>query len=387
MKETKKVEHLDYLNGLKVLAFIMVFHVHFFNAFYPGIYSLDPAVFHTENLEYLFGATPLNIISAGKFSVRLFMIISGFLAARRFFITGQEKALTEGAFKKYFRLVLPVALVNVLVVVAMYTGLYRNDEAAVLANSVDLFGNYNMFAPSIIEALKEALYGCFLYEANAYNGPLWFMKYEFLGTMLVAAILALFGKSRARYLVYTVSCVIFIRTDFFAVLMGMLLAELFYHEYAWVEKLKEMKWLMWLLLVGSLLVATYPPIGDFGNRLEGTIYGLFPAKVLLYYIFAGAGVMFAVSALKPAQKVLSAKCFAWFSKVSYCFYLVHFPVLCTVTSIVFIGLYNKMNYHVLAVVCYVVTVLASLILAYLIHIVAEAPGMKWANKMAEKFLK
>lgn len=383
----QKIERLDYLNGCKVLAFIMVFHVHFFNAFYPGIYSLDPSVFHTAGgLEYTIGASPLNLLIAGKFSVRLFMIISGFLASRRYFMTGDGRALSEGAFKKYFRLVLPVAFVNVLVVLAMYAGLYQNDQAARLADSVDLFGNYNQFAPSVFDALWEACYGCFISGVNSYNGPLWFMEYEFLGTLLVASILALVGQKKARYVVYAVTCVMFIRTDFFAVLMGMVLAELFYHDYQWVEKLKSRKVLMWLLLIFSLLLATYPPIGDYGNHLTGTIYALLPAKVLLYYIAAGCGVLFAISALAPVQKFLSLGCFAWFSGISYCFYLVHFPVLCTVTSMVFIRLYGRMNYHVLSLLCYVVTVLVSTLLSYVIHRFVEAPGIRLAEKLTGRLL-
>lgn len=383
----QKVERLDYLNGLKVLAFILVFHVHFFNAFYPGLYSLDPAVFHTSNqIEFLVGATPLNIITAGKFSVKLFMIISGFLAARRFFLTGEEKALSEGAFKKYFRLVLPIVVVNLLVVIAMYAGLYRNDEMALLADSVDLFGNYNQFAPSVFAALKEALFGCFLTGANAYNGPLWFLEYEFLGTLMVAAILALVGKKKARFVVYGAVCVIFIRSDFLAVFMGLILAEVFYHDYQWVEKLKSMKWLMWLLLAGCLLIATYPPIGDFGNRLEGTIYARIPAKVMIYYILAGTGVFFAVSALEPVKKFLSAKIFGGLSKISYCFYLLHFPIICTVTATVFLSLREKMNYHMLAVLCYFITVATAIPLSCLLHHFVEKPGMKLAEKLAEKLL-
>lgn len=383
----QKVERLDYLNGLKVLSFILVFNVHFLNAFYPGFYSLDPAVFHTSNqIEFLIGATPLDLIIAGKFSVKLFMIMSGFLAARRFFLTGDEKALSEGAFKKYFRLVLPVVAVNVLIVVAMYAGLYRNSEMAVIADSVDLFGNYNQFQPSILAALKEAMFGCFITGANSYNGPLWFLEYEFLGTLMVAAILALVGKKKARFLVYAVVCVIFVRTDFLAVLMGMILAELFYHDYKWVEKLKSKKWLMWLLLVGCLLVATYPPIGDYGNRLQGTIYALIPAKVMIYYIFGGTGLLFAVSALEPVKKFLSAKPFAWLSKISYCFYLVHFPIICTVTASVFLALYQKMNYHLLAVLCYVITVVVALTMSWLLTRFVEKPGIKMAEKLTKKLL-
>lgn len=383
----QKVERLDYLNGLKVLSFILVFNVHFLNAFYPGFYSLDPEVFHTSNqIEFLVGASPLNIFIAGKFSVKLFMIISGFLAARRFFLTGEEKALSEGAFKKYFRLVLPVVAVNILIVLAMYAGLYHNDEMAVIANSVDLFGNYNQFQPSIFAALKEAAIGCFLTGANAYNGPLWFLEYEFLGTLMVAAILALVGKKKARFVVYAAVCIIFIRSDFLAVFMGMILAELFYHDYQWVEKLKSKKWLMWLALAACLLIATYPPIGDYGNRLEGTIYGLIPPKVMIYYILAGTGLLFAVSALEPVKKFLSAKAFAWLSKISYCFYLVHFPIICTVTASVFLALYEKMNYHLLAVLCYIITVVVAISLSWLLNRFVEKPGMKMAEKMADKLL-
>lgn len=383
----QKVERLDYLNGLKVLSFILVFNVHFLNAFYPGFYSLDPAVFHTSGqIEYLIGATPLNLVIAGKFSVKLFMIISGFLAARRFFLTGEEKALSEGAFKKYFRLVLPVVAVNLLIVLAMYGGLYRNDEMAVLADSVDLFGNYNQFTPSLFEALKEALFGCFLTGANVYNGPLWFLEYEFLGTLLVTGILALVGKRKARFVVYPVVCVIFVRSDFLAVLMGLLLAELFYHDYKWVEKLKRMKWLMWLLFSGCLLLATYPPIGDYGNRLEGTIYGLFPAKVMIYYIFAGTGLLFAVSALEPVQKFLSRKVFGWLAKISYCFYLVHFPIICTVTATLFLTLHDRVNYHLLALLCYVITAAVAMVVSWLLHRFVEKPGMKLAETLAKKLL-
>jgi len=383
----QKVERLDYLNGLKVLAFILVFNVHFLNIFYPGFYSLDPAVFHTQHgVEYIVGATPLNLIIAGKFSVRLFMIISGFLAARRFFLTGDEKALSEGAFKKYFRLVLPIVAVNLLIVLAMYAGLYHNDEAAVLGNSVDLFGNYNQFPPSVLEALWEALFGCFVTGANAYNGPLWFIQIEFLGTLMVASILALVGKKKARFLVYALVCLVFIRTDFLAIFMGMLLAELLCHNYKWVETLRSQKVLMWILLIGCLLVATYPPIGDFGNRLGGTIYALLPAKVMLYYIVSGTGYLFAVSALKPVQKFLSLRIFAWLAKISYCFYLVHFPILCTATSILFIRLSGKMKYYLIAIVCYIVTFALAILVSWVLHRFVEKPGIRLAEKLTKKLL-
>ena len=85
----KQVEKLDYIDGLKVLSCLMIFNFHFINAFYCGFYSLNPADFHTEHLEWIIGSTPLNLIMGGKFGVRMFMTISGFFVGYRFFPDGR----------------------------------------------------------------------------------------------------------------------------------------------------------------------------------------------------------------------------------------------------------------------------------------------------------
>ena len=93
-------EKRDYIDGLKVLAGLMIFHFHFIHAFYCGFYSLNPADYHTRFLEQFVGSTPLNLIMGGKFGVRIFMTISGFFVGYRFFLTGDEKSLKEGVVKK-----------------------------------------------------------------------------------------------------------------------------------------------------------------------------------------------------------------------------------------------------------------------------------------------
>lgn len=381
----KQVERLNYLNGIKVLSFLCVFHVHFLNAFYPAVYSLNPEDSHTAgNLELLIGCSPLNLISAGKFTVRLFLILSGFFIARKYFLTGNEKAIGEGAFKKYFRLVVPILFVNVLAAVLMYAGFYKNNEAAIAADSVAFFGSYNQFEPSILQAAKEALWDCFFGEANTYNGPLWFIYYEFMGSMLVSAILVLFGKSRARYLVYAVSALLLARGDFLAPVCGMIVGDLLYNDYKWVGKLREKKWLLWLAFLGALLIATYPPIGEYSEVVKQSFYGRFPAKVLLYYIGAGSVVLFCVCSLETLQKFLTNKVFDFFCKISYCFYLIHFPVLCTASSMLYLGLKDKMNYHLLALVNYVFTILVCTGLSWLMHRYVEKPAVRLAEKFTNR---
>lgn len=381
----KKVERLDFLNGIKVLSFLCVFHVHFFNAFYPAIYSLDPADSHTDmGIEAIIGCSPLNIISAGKFTVRLFLILSGFFVARKYFLTGKETAIGEGAFKKYFRLVVPILFVNVLAAVLMYAGCYKNAEAAVAADSVTFFGSYNQFPPSIFGAAKEALWDCFFSEANTYNGPLWFIYYEFLGSLLVSAILVLFGKSRARYVVYGVSALLLARGDFLAPICGMVAGDLLYNDYKWVKKLQEQKWLLWLGFFGALLIATYPPIGEYSQVVKQSVYGLFPAKVLLYYIGAGTVVLFCCCSLEKLQKALTGRVFDFFCEISYCFYLIHFPVLCTVSSVFYLWLKDRVNYHVLALMNYILTIAVCTGLSWLLHRFVEKPGIRLAESVTRK---
>ncbi len=85
-KQTRKVEKLDYIDGLKVCACMMIFNFHFINAFYAGFYSLRPEEYHLPALEYFVGSSPLNLIMGGKFGVRMFMTISGFFVGYRFFL-------------------------------------------------------------------------------------------------------------------------------------------------------------------------------------------------------------------------------------------------------------------------------------------------------------
>ena len=377
----KQPEKLDYIDGLKVLACLMIFNFHFINAFYCGIYSLNPADFHAPTVEYILGSTPLNILMGGKFGVRIFMTISGFFVGYRFFTTGDMKSLTNGAVKKYFRLVFPILLANIAVYFLMAAGCYQNAQSSALSGCSVFFGNYNQFEPNLFAAVKEALIGCFVTGENQYNGPLWFIYYEFFGTLLVAGILALFGKYRSRYVVYVVTALLTIRNDFLPFLLGCVVCDLTYSGYGWLKKLTEKKWLMWLVLAGGLFLGSFPPIGE---RYEGTIYQMFPPKVLLFYIVGASMVLFALLHLEAPRKPLSNKAFLWFNRSSYGFYLLHFPVMCTVGCGLFVALHDKMNFYVATLFVYLVSFAVTTLFAWLVAKFVEKPGVKLANRVAAK---
>lgn len=381
-KTATEPQKLDYIDGLKVLACLMIFNFHFINAFYCGFYSLNPADFHTRIVEQIVGTTPLNLIMGGKFGVRIFMTISGFFVGYRFFRTNDKTSLTEGVIKKYFRLVFPILTVNIAIYVLMKLHLFQNAKASALAGTSVFFGNYNQFEPSLFGAVKEALWGCFATGENHYNGPLWFIYYEFFGTLLVAAILSLLGDSKARYIAYVVAALLCIRSDFLPFLLGALVCDLTYREPQWLSRISGSKVLMWLLLLFGLFLGSYPPIGE---RLAGTIYAWIPPKVMLYYVIGAAGVLYALLHLATPRRVLGSKALTWLNRYSYGFYLVHFFVMCTFSCGLYLALAPYMNYHLLAVINYVLTFALTVFLSAMIHTFVEKPGMKLAAHVAARF--
>ncbi len=378
----KQVQKLDYIDGLKVLSCLMIFNFHFINFYYCGFYSLLPADFHTTYLEAFIGSTPLNLIMGGKFGVRIFMTISGFFVGYRFFVTGDKSSLSSGVVKKYFRLVFPIITANIAIYSLMKLGLFMNAEASLVAGSQVFVGNYNQFQPSLLAAIWEAIWGCFATGANQYNGPLWFIYYEFFGTILVAGILSLLGNSKARYFAYIIGCVLAIRSDFLPFILGAVVCDLTYRPPMWIEKLSKQKWLMWLLLLFGVFLGSYPPIGE---RLQGTIYQYIPAKVILFYIVGASCVLYALLHLEAPRKVLGSKVIIWLNTYSYGFYLVHFFVLCTFSCGFYLALHERMNYHLLAAINYLLSFGLTVLISFLIHKFVEKPGMKLANGIAAKF--
>ncbi len=140
---------------------------------------------------------------------------------------------------------------------------------------------------------------------------------------------------------------------------------------------------MGLLLLFGLGLGSYPPIGEI-SRLAGSIYAVIPPKVMIYYVIGAASVLYAVLHLKAPQKLLGSRWLTWLNTYSYGFYLMHFMVLCTFSCGLYLALHEHINYHLLAVINYVLTFGLTVFVSFLIHKFVEIPGMKLANGIAKK---
>ena len=168
------MKKLDYIDGLKGIGALMVFFCHFVFAFYYAAYSLTGDAVNTNSgIEITIGKTPLNLLYSGNSAVCLFLVFSGFVLCLSYFHTRDKGRLKSAAWKRYFRLMPMILMINTVIFVLMSLGCYRNDEAAILTKSTVWFAGFNQFQPNFLQMLGESLAGCFLFGTNNYNGVLW----------------------------------------------------------------------------------------------------------------------------------------------------------------------------------------------------------------------
>ena len=381
MKQTK----LDYINGLKGIGAGIVYLCHFVFAFYYGMYSLETADCHLPgNLDIVIGQSPLNTLFSGNFAVRLFLVMSGYVLCLGYFKSRDKKRLVSSACKRYIRLVPPILVSNVLICLLMLAGAFRNVAVSELTRSPWLAG-FNRCEPNLLNAVAEAVFGCFFVGTNQFNGVLWTIPFLFLGALLVYAVAWLIGDKKWRYVVYAVIAVATLMTDYAGVFLGFVLCDVMHTQEKIVACVKKQKWLLWLVFAAGFYLSSYP---SAGAHLEGTIYGIIPIVMVVPFHLAGALLLVAaVVCLEPLQKLFGWKGFVKLGDISYSLYLVHFPVIATLGCGLFEVLYGKMNYHLAVTVVFVVTTLVTLGVSVVFKKYIEPLGKKGELYVETKFAK
>jgi len=371
------VKKLDYINGLKGIGALMVYLCHFVFAFYYAAYSLNPEHSHTANaLEVTIGKTPLNLLYSGNSAVCLFLVFSGFVLCLSYFRTRERSRLVAGAKKRYFRLMPVILAVNVLILLLMYLGLYRNAQTAVLTNSTAWFQGFNQFEPNFWKMLYESLIGCFLRGSNDYNGVLWTIPYLFSGALIVYLAAFLAGENPLRYIAYGVMLLVSVKTDiyFSGIFMGFILCDFYCTQEFLMNLYRKSKMLPVLAFLLGFYLLSYPSIGV---DMTGTIYGVLPPAYTVIYHLAGAAMLTAgVLGCDFLQKVFSWKPFLYLGKISFSLYLLHFPVIATFSCWFFLGLHEKLGYHLTVGFDFLLTTALVLLVSSLSQKYLEPLGQK-----------
>ncbi len=323
---------VKYVDALKGLACIIVFVFHFNAAFIVDGVALQRI------------PNPINFIVDGSWAVYLFLLLSGFSIT----LSLQKKQqYQDHILKRYFRLALPVSLIQIIAYIIGLIGLYTNDVVSELTNNEWIGHFYTDF--SIVTLLKGLIFA--VPWGNEYSAPLiapvWMLTYVFWGTFLVVCLQLASKNLKSRkivilYLLFIIICLSKYSSYYISVIIGSLFAHFYY---AIISKNGQIKIYVLSLLcfVASIICyAThlYPP-------------PLSTALMVLFFLF------------NPwIQNVISKKPVLFLGDISLWVYLIHWPIICSIGGGVFVKYYDRSpecSYYIAFFVCIFVTLLLSYI--------------------------
>src|SRR5271163_1354362 len=164
----------------------------------------------------------------GTLAVSVFFVISGFSLSIRYLETGNGSALGRIAAGRYLRLALPIFAICAVTYALLLSGLIP--PAAQRPAPLDQF---LAFTPTIERLLNFSLWKVFVAYSGAetYDPPLWTMTYEFFGSFIVFAVVALLRPLQLRTLALGVlfAALAALQSFFALFLAGILIADIFLH--------------------------------------------------------------------------------------------------------------------------------------------------------------
>ena len=337
IKTNQRLHHIDGIKGL--LCFFIMFG-HFWNL---CRWSNPESPIVNGVTTFISNSILGNTIFAGTFWMYAFLVISGYLlsASKVVKLTDLAKKIAI-RYLRFFLLILGACAF--IFVISKTMGFHANETAAYFTN-----GWFQGYYPSefgvkaiLIETVRALFFG-----GCAFNDPFWVMRDILLSSVIIylCRYMEKFTKKAAWVCVFIAA--IFHRPVIIACLAGFLLGS--YKEIA--KKIPTI-----IVFFGSSIVA-----------------GLMGYEYLFYTLFFSF-VMAVVERLSCIQKFFGMGFFRFLGKISFGVYAFHWPIICSVGSLVLIwGFEAGLNGMVAYGIALVASIAAVTVISVVYHLIIEKP--------------
>lgn len=369
---------LIFLDGLRGAAAFIVVLAHFFQVFLPSVFEGNGEISHFS-FEIPASQTPFNLLFNGNFSVCLFFVLSGYVLSYRFFRSKDNAIIYSSAARRYFRLAVPAFASVLLAYLVILVGAGWFGEVSAVTKS-SMHDPYTIM-PSVWTLLKEGLYHNFFTYGSQFNPVLWTMTYELFGSFLIFAFLLLFGHFKIRFIIYPIIMYYFLDSYYLAFILGLLLSDL--HNSNEKNRLQFIKrpWINVILMVVGLYVGSFPYVNWVGTIYEPLVWNQPTFSFFIFYHVIGAFfIMTAVLNSNWMQTLFASKPFAFLGKISFSLYLVHFTVICTLSSFMFLKLSPYLSYGFNLMITVLVSLIVIFGLAHLMNRYVDQPTIDFLSK-------
>lgn len=376
--------HLDSIRGIAAL--IVVF-LHYFAVFFPYTTWGEQKEYHQHYVwESVFHYFPLNLLLSGRFAVCLFFILSGYVLSYGFL--GEKNHLVKilaAVIKRPIRLGGLVVFTVIIGGLLWRNGLFYNQPVSEIIHSSPYFssvwaGGFNF------KNFFEVLFLSPFKSGTIYNPPLWTISIELYGSILVFAMVFFLGRFKYRLLVYLILYFLFKESLYQGFIIGILLADLDknYKSY-YIDRVDTLS--MSILFVIGLIYASTPIFLD-NITFNNSLYRYLPDFYSLggSYAMNGAALVFlSINLLQPIKDQLNKPLFRFFGHISYGLYVIHFLVIGSFSSWLYLALLNYMSSLESSLVVIVVSTPVIIAIAYVVTEYVDKPAVLLALKMGQYF--
>jgi len=266
----------------------------------------------------------------GPLAVYIFFVLSGDALSWPFVSTGDTLLLDKTVLKRYFRLAIPIFYSSAIVYLLMRAHLIFNREAGPIVGSSWL-GGFLSFSPSALSLVNFSFSRVFLDFAaypNSYNRFLWPMPVELVGSFLVFGFCySIARRHRALHLTLAAALITLSLSEYFSLFFAGLCFALL-RQRGVFDRLRASAFGRFgapALIVAAIAIDTI----DSTSRLflndrapiEGRLYSIL-AIVIVFGIYSNRGLV----------HFFGNRVSRWLGTVSFPIYLLHFAVMCSLTS-------------------------------------------------------
>ena len=355
VKATSEIENhrLHYIDGLRGWAAVFVL---FHHASYFTIANVSPIfnVFRT-----------LPLLSDGRFWVYVFFVLSGWSLSIPYLHGKDPDILAKMSLRRYPRLVLPIFISSLIPFALMWFDLLFHVQAAPVVGAQGWLPLHYNFEPDFLHLLQSSFFDTIFRfdDQRSYNLVLWTIAVEFMGSILVFAILALFGRKRARWFAYAAAVLVLgvLESKLLGFIFGMVIAELAHSKKG----------------IGNAYLATLASLALMaGGVYVSWVGGEYHTPVILAVVCSL--FVLGVYVSRPLQWLLSTRLSRGLGQLSFPLYLIHFPVVFSLASYLYIEL-KDWPVDDMALATFGATVGISLLGALLFY-----PVDRWSIKASHK---
>lgn len=385
------------LEGLRGIACLSVFLCHFLFSLFPAVtqgLAVDTVIPPKYAWETIASMPMFTVFYGGNFGVAIFFVISGFVLTNRFFKTNDVRYLQRGAAKRYIRLGLPV-FASIMIAWFLLTFDLMFTQQAPEIGSAGWPMEFYRDPVSFVAAVKDGAYGASLFGSDMLNKPLWTIQVEILGSMILFATYAMCGTRQPvfNFGFFVVALLIIfpesvIQLHCLTIYAGSLL------NYVRWQEIRSAAVSVGLALTGVVLGAyDYSAWFSFLRMvpLPTMASPIVDLSQLDRYVYNAIGAICLVSAVLSSPRLakgLSKPIFVWLGRMSFSLYLLHWPLICSLSfgSMYFLVRQSGFEYGLAALTTFGVTFVVALGASWIFERYIDVPSQILASRFARLVL-